>query len=183
MNKKKVKFDQNITTYIIPQEKYTIKYNRSTIYDTFVNKYKNSLISINLTIKIPYILLQSKYCNKLFFKISKNNSSDFTYVSTLDNVYSDENYDIYNIEKINIDINKSESLKLKIMYDKTPVINSDSESDDVSYINDMKIVRKILTLIILDYQEMLENYESGDKFLTFKDWFTGIVIGYSVIII
>jgi hypothetical protein len=93
-------------------------------------------------------------------------------------LYSDYEYDTYELQNIDIDLTKIDNLSLKIVYKPNTAFNT--SFDNTYHESDTK--RKVLSIIDFDYQEMIENYEDGKTFVTFKDNFENIIYKYNLVI-
>jgi len=175
---KRVRFSDNLETII---KISTINYDNDSPkinlnYHKFIKKYKSNTIKLNLITKIPLNVINRKNISLLFFKMSNIEQNKYTYIQPLDKIdlYSDYEYDIYELQNIDIYLEKKDNLSLKISYTKY----FDQENEPNILLNR----KRILSTINLDYQEILENYENGNNFVTFIDKYSGIIIKYNLII-
>jgi len=179
---KKVKFSDNLETKIIISNSNNyddyqiINYN----YQKYIDKYKNNILKLNLIIRVPIDLINKKNIDLLYFKISDNKQNIYKYIEPFDkfDLYSDYEYDTYELQDINIDLTKMDGLSLKIIYKKHTAFNT--SFDNTYHESDTK--RKVLSIIYFDYQEIIENYEDGKTVVTFNDNFENIIYKYNLVI-
>jgi hypothetical protein len=189
--KQNVKFSKQLENIIyIPNylDNLTLNYQNFT-YKKFIEKYSNKIIKLNIILKIPYDVINKKNIDMFFFKISNITNSIYTNIEPSEkyDIYSEYEYDVFELENINVYLDKKDTLELKISYVKYNN-DSDNQTNQTNKITDDNMnfdqicKKRILTRINLDYQEMLENYEDDKKNVKFKDINSGIIIKYNLVI-
>jgi hypothetical protein len=139
---KKVSFnDTNLENVKLIENKDDIDYEinelSSSLYKSYIEKYKLNTIILSIEVEIPNELMIKKNISNLYFNITNSHRiSDISLTKVLNESK------IYKFHDIYINLNECEYQELKILY-----------SVKYNYYN-----RYCLAIIRFDHQELLENY-------------------------
>jgi len=186
---KKIQFDDNIKITTIPnsdEDIYDPITNEFKQYESFIRKFTNNILLLNITVSIPIRLILLKSIDTFFFKVSNDNINSYKYINPADksDIYLNTEYDTYELQNIDVFLERKDGLNIKIIYIKnsTDVNTLNLSEDEIILPFDLDNKRRVLSTINIDYQEMLENYEDGLKYIKFTDKTTGIIIGYNLVV-